>query len=390
MATIYFGADVYPSGRSANGNWQDLTQWYSDPGTPAYKSIPAIPATPLGRLPYNTDTVNSSYQNILSNVGYWNGAYPAGSWVAGSFSGNVNNCNCALAVTWGGAISSGNLQNCTVTGSLGGYAIVLTNVSASTATFGTNFPIYVSGTTTLPSTLTNVGVRLLNGTFNTNLTFNASYYDNSYQAAVIIYGGTFNGTINFTATYSFFFQANFAIFGGTINSNINTSVTGIRDYGFWGGTIGQSGDLILGTSSLRANATFNINVPSWALVQNPSITPTFSTSKNITMYSRGSQPGTWQGSYIYFGINGSTTDTNVYSGTINIYNTTESLSNYLTDLHIYSGIYSPPVTLPIINKTGGTGKGVNTALFPSTWGFLQFQPNLYVSGSSDILQSELA
>lgn len=72
MSIVYFGATVYPSGISNTGNWQDLTQWYSDVGYVGGKGTPDQPGTLLGRFPNAvTDTV-FLYISITSNVATYN------------------------------------------------------------------------------------------------------------------------------------------------------------------------------------------------------------------------------------------------------------------------------------------------------------------------------
>ena len=51
-------------------------------------------------------------------------------------------------------------------------------------------------------------------------------------------------------------------------------------------------------------------------------------------------------------------------------------------------VYNPTTTIPLVNKTGYTGKGITSV--PPTYGAPSYTPNIYISGSSDILQSELA
>jgi hypothetical protein len=105
MATVYFGAQQSASGSSPNGNWRDITQWYSNPGN---SGEGGYNGTLLNRFPNPaTDTVISS-QNILSNVGTYVGTYPNGSWAAGTtYSGKVVGNYCSFLdanAIWTGTI----------------------------------------------------------------------------------------------------------------------------------------------------------------------------------------------------------------------------------------------------------------------------------------------
>jgi len=92
---VYFGAG-YARG-AINGNWRDITQWYSSPG---YTGEGSYPGEFLNRFPNpNTDDVYL-YQNVrsTSNVGTYVGTYPNGSWQSGTtYAGTVYGRNVGIS-----------------------------------------------------------------------------------------------------------------------------------------------------------------------------------------------------------------------------------------------------------------------------------------------------
>ena len=162
MATIFFGASspVY----TANGNWQDINQWYSNLQNGSGKSITA--ATLLGRFPNAaTDTVFLA-QDVKSNVGTYTGTYPSGTWTTGTYAGSILGYAAKIDdpnATWSGAIRGyPNFCRGTFTGDLSGIGTYYLNggtftntVIFNTGTANYNFNEYSSiGSTTTPNALT--------------------------------------------------------------------------------------------------------------------------------------------------------------------------------------------------------------------------------------------
>ena len=139
MAIVYFGANIPLS--TMNGNWSDITQWYSFFGTGGKGAQPAVY---LNRFPNPaTDTVQM-IQEVKSNGGTYTGTYPSGSWTYGSYAGpiiyaNLNDPNC----TWSGTMTSGfSIQQGTVTGNLSGVSGL--NIYGGTFTNTVTFPTNTS------------------------------------------------------------------------------------------------------------------------------------------------------------------------------------------------------------------------------------------------------
>jgi len=58
MANVYFGA-FYPPTAAADGNWNNVANWYSTTGSLGGCCCGPVDGLPLGRLPNaSTDTVN--------------------------------------------------------------------------------------------------------------------------------------------------------------------------------------------------------------------------------------------------------------------------------------------------------------------------------------------
>ena len=121
-------------------------------------------------------------------------------------------------------------------------------------------------------------------------------------------------------------------------------------------------------------------------------------SSGITLGSltKGVRTNLWNGSNIAYTIYQKTSGTGTtingfnggtYTGLITIIPTTGS-TNPVSATWTTGSVYNPTAIIPLINKSGYTGKGI--ASIPPTYGAPSYTPNIYISGSSDILQSELA
>ena len=351
MANIWFGA--YVPVASQTGNWGQLNQWYSDPGD---NSKSGYPGTLLGRLPYNTDTVYCA-QDVLSNVGYWNGAYPAGSYVTGSFAGNVNNGTINTAATFSGTVNSCNMYNGTYTGAVFDPVI---NGGTFTGTIQGN--VQVGGTATITASVINVFYfRQYGGTWTAPIT---SWTTPLTSQRIQIEAGTFSPS-SVNTGYNFV-----QLYGGTITYNIlnNSNLIYVAIDG--GANISA-----LGTSFTFGSPTKAVNF----VLDGGS-------SNNYTVYQDTSpqSPSYPDRPYTYVTIG-----TGTYTGLINVLKLTANTRDPIVTAQ-NPITYSPTVTAPLINKTGGTGKGIAASSVPLSYGVSTFTPNVYISGSSDILQSELA
>ena len=350
MANIYFGANLNPSGLSGNGNWGDVTQWFSDPGqtgkSPSY-------AIPLGRLPYVGDNVNI-VQSVASNVGYWSGVYPAGSYVAGTWPTNIGNLVTDASLTtaniFSGTISSGYLYGGKFTGTV---TATLGNCLVTGTLTGS---IGVQGNPTVTGSIVNItGFRMDSGTWTYPLTSWATPYANNFM---VLNGGTFNPSS---------LSNNFA--------TLQTQNITILPTNIFAGSVLTSVYLNTGTDlSAFSNST---TITLGSLTQGCNFNIFGGSTLPWTIYQKTNGAGT-----TVIGMNSGT-----FTGLLTVIPTTVSTS----PVRVVWGtgtIYNPTTTVPLVNKTGYTGKGITSV--PPSYGAPSYNPNIYISGSSDILQSELA
>lgn len=158
MATFYFGG----VGNTPNGNWTDVSQWYSDPGF--YCSCGCgVAGTPAGSLPTSADTVVVYNQVPASNV--------------------PTTYNYA-AFTWNGIL-------------------ILDSLPAGKTW---NMPVTVIA-------MAFAAVNIVSGTFNSTVTISGY---NAYGGW--IQGGTFNGAVTVSAQ-------KFEVRGGVFNAAVNWSTS---------------------------------------------------------------------------------------------------------------------------------------------------------------------
>jgi hypothetical protein len=382
VATIYFGAQV-PVGTPNNGNWNDVSQWYSNPGSNQGKDN--YPGTLLGRLPLLTDVIyitqwvtSGVAARVLTLTGVNNGVWTG--VIAGDSSPILNKVaglNDPTA-TWAGTntvyemnIRSGTVNfNITNTyeitgGTFNGNLISFHQyISGGTFNGAVSGRINIYGNPTFNGSLTNVqALSLYSGTFTKTIT--------SWSGGSLgIFGGTYNAPSTPTAGLT-----SFSLYSGTMAQNIFTSAyTQLNVITIQGGTLSFAGDIQAG--ALGRAVQFYIN-------QDFNDGVRFAgTDKNITVYSSTGN------TYIRFGTASGPYDAGTYTGLITLLSSTGTGKPLYT---IFGGTYTPPVqTLPLINVAYSTGKGINAALLYVNPGFATFNQSIAISGSSDILQSELA
>jgi len=397
MATIYFGA--YPPIYPHNGNWNDVNQWYSGSGNNSKKN-PIAPVL-LGRLPTNADDVFVIQPTISSGVGNWVGTYPAGSWVAGSFGGTVRFFApfgtypqvTQANTTWSGSSIDGiHLPNGgTVTGRIDYVAQLGNGSNISGASFFNDALLVLSGTVTLPASLTNVSILLKSGTFTTPLSYTSAFSGSpsraiefNTSAAVNIAGGIFNAPISCPTPVANDSNFNFtkyaiSVTGGTVARSINTPDTGLRVFNINGGTFLQASDFVFGNPACEAIVRLNSSV--YPLLY-PNV---FSTSKKITIYSRGNYQNIINFTGVLIGSLEYPVSSNTYSGVITVNNTTTLPSDYRTSYNVYSGTYAPKYNLPLLTRPDKSyyvdGSSLNSMGFANnTSGFTNYNPSITVTG----------
>jgi hypothetical protein len=128
---VYFGANNPSS--PINGNWQDITQWYSNPG---FTGESTLPSTKLNRFPNPATDDVYIYQDVKTNVATYVGTYPNGSWTTDkTYSGLIYGRNAFRDpnAIWTGTIYNGNCQSGTFTGNF------ITNQGLTLTIAGGNF-----------------------------------------------------------------------------------------------------------------------------------------------------------------------------------------------------------------------------------------------------------
>jgi len=381
MATIYFGAQVPVVNQ--NGNWNDVTQWYSDMGNNQGKDY--APGVLLGRLPLLTDTIimvqwvtSGVAARVLTltgvNNGVWTGVIEGENVFTIYRNAGLND----PAATWSGTytaqqinIRSGivnfNFNNSyeisggTINGNVINY---IDNLSAGTFNGNVSGNLSIYGNPVFNGSLINIrSIAIYSGTFTKSVT-------SWSNASLGLYGGTYNSASTPTAGL-----VSFAIYAGTMAANIFTSAyTSLQVVIITGGTLSFSGDIQVGAVGRLGQAFFNNGTNYYGA--------NFTgTNKNITVYGSNTNIS------IRFGSTSGTVDAGTYTGIVTLlpYTGTNAL------VEVYGGTYSPPTQiLPLINVAYGTGKGINASTLYKNPGFATFIQKVSISGSSDILQSELA
>jgi hypothetical protein len=151
-----------------------------------------------------------------------------------------------------------------------------------------------------------------------------------------------------------------------------------------GGFLTQTEDFIFGQPGSPVYLSINTN---GATDADGNLRPAFAgTSKNITIYANTVVRSSGYSDPPQFG--GLSLDAGTYTGLIKIFVTSAS-GNGAPRAIIYGGIHRPVVTIPLLNSTSGTGKSIDSNLTPTNYGFSIYSANVYISGSSDILQSAI-
>jgi hypothetical protein len=400
MADIYFGASAPVV--AENGNWNDVNQWYSNPGNNDSKAYQ--PGTLLGRLPLLTDTCYL-VQIVTSGVA-------ARVFAITGVNNGVWTGNLRVYVNEGGGGGTG-LNDPAATWSGAAVPDIYLNVISGVVNFNFSVPYQVSGGT-------------INGTVTSAISITGGTFNNTVTNVTSLQGGTFNGTVSgainisagnpifngslvnisalqlgtgvtFTKAITSWASGNsgsIGLLGGTYNSpstptanlgfcNILTGTmaqniftpayTSLSSVTILGGTLSFAGDIQVGApgraGTLNINSTFNPYGPRFT-----------GTDKNITVYGSSSS------NLINFGSVG--IDAGTYTGLLTFLPFTGTAAALY---QVRGGTYTPPVQiLPLINVAYGTGKGINPTQIYQSYGFATFTQRLSVSGSSDILQSELA
>lgn len=357
MATVYFGARFLPT-TPHNGNWGDVQQWYSNEGDVG------VPATPLGRIPSNSDAV-ILHQNVLSNVGNWVGEYPAGSYVAGSFAGNVTGYTVAnpklqinTNATFSGTVFNADLRAGTYTGIVQGCFLGDITVSGTVTA-----AVTITANPIITGTITNVGsFTQTGGTWTYPLT---TAWGAGTTRSLTISGGVFNPSSLDNTKYIFV-----ELTGGTIiPTDIFTGEQIIRVIIGGGANLSAfSNPIVLGTPTkafdLRLQNGSNLNYVIYQDTNQSDFTPC-SAQTYIQMVS-----GVFTGQITVIPLNGRTIPPRV---------------SWL----VPTVEYNPTYTIALVNKAGGTGKGLPSNSILPAYDAPIYNPNIFISGSSDILQSGL-
>jgi hypothetical protein len=357
MANFYFGAAVKTS--PYNGNWQDLTQWYSDPGIPDnYSPTNGVPAT---TFPTSSDTVYF-YQNVTGNVATYSGTYPSGSWSTdNTFSGDTINLHTVGVGIWSGRLKGGYFG----TGTPWGELNIVGNSSNT-------LPI-INGTFGVVSPGSYFNVRFLGGVLSSNLTNSANdscfFYNGVVKSTfdtpigVYIDGNTtfYNPIkgkyISIASTCTSNIANGIQYCSGTfyqyssnvsISSDISTANMGCTNYQIFAGTFSNTNPWIFGNTSTGATVTINYQ----------NLKTPYTINKNITIYPAGT---TTLGAANM-----------VFTGLINI--VPPPGQNYLkvsSNLVCNGGTYSPPGIFYINTTPNGSNILISGNNFVQDYGFIR-------------------
>ena len=436
---IYFGARRVV--QAVDTNYRNVGNWYSDPGASGKDSYSGVL---LNRLPTQSDDI-VILNGFSSNVGYWTGGtYPTGSWV------NSNTVNNVITIDSIGYVAVNQLQaNLTFNNTVylrreQGYTTGISpgpgwkfngDLYCGQSSYNIGYPTYrqryiwpifesghvVSGNTSgslkiTPGAIFNgksitaeqsgssqeIGCVILGGTISANISGYLTIYANSNPiitsklanlAEFRLANGTFtlpiesqigtltiiDGTMNSTNLTPNI--TNFVINGGTMANKISSKCSGVS---IQGGFLTQTEDFIFGQPGSPVYLSINTN---GATDADGNLRPAFAgTSKNITIYANTVVRSSGYSDPPQFG--GLSLDAGTYTGLIKIFVTSAS-GNGAPRAIIYGGIHRPVVTIPLLNSTSGTGKSIDSNLTPTNYGFSIYSANVYISGSSDILQSAI-
>ena len=233
MATVYFGTDYRPAGWVPTGDWTDVGQWFSNPGSSGEFGDTA--GTPLGRLPTQADDVWFK-QSLLFN-------FPT-TWTGTTLSMQLGSPTVSATGTWSGSKAPGS-----------GFTPAFTVYSTSTSSPIISGPWY--GT----------GAEIYGGLVTSEVP--ASVF---YIIVVNLRGGIFAPTVAINRPDCFL-----NIFGGTLNANI----TDCKRLDMRGGTI---------NGTVRARQIFISNTST--ILNSPTIEATLSDNSSITGPSMSITTGT--------------------------------------------------------------------------------------------------
>jgi hypothetical protein len=270
-------------------------------------------------------------------------------------SGTIN-FNVTSAYEISGGTINGNVNN------------VVQNFSGGTINGNVSGDLRLTGNPVFNGSLTNVReLRIYTGA-----TLTKAISSWASGALIELYGGTFNPASVATANLGIF-----RLYAGTMGFNIFTSAyTSLFSVTLFGGTLSFSGDIQVGAPGRRGSLFIN----SSSNFYGPQFT---GTNKNITAY--GGSSGFTD---INFGSSSPVIDAGTYTGVLTFLPFTGTAPALY---QVRGGTYTPPIqTLPLINVAYSTGKGINPTLIYQNYGFATFTQRVAISGSSDILQSELA
>jgi hypothetical protein len=360
MAIVYFGA--FESVAPQNGNWQDINQWYSDPGEGGKSPNTG---TLLNRFPNATSDVVSIIQNVLTNVGTYVGTYPTGNWVTGTYAGNIGPCfNTyfpALAdpnAIWTGGISTGgggntlNIQSGTFTSSMTGMYQVILNGGTFTSSFSTrncsqitftepyfmyfNTGAVVGSSTTIPPLIWSSTASL------------------ACSELGIFRGITFSN--NFTSQRLSVGTGYWTEQTPIITTDISTAVTGLREIEF--GYVHATNNFTHPAPWIFGSSTVSIILFFLETVQ-PG-------SRPISLYMNNN-------AYVWFNFykEGRVATSSLSSITYTNLNIlpVNGVRGQIDQIGPGGLIYAPTVNIPVLTTSTGTKKTLNSDLWPNSWGF---------------------
>jgi hypothetical protein len=324
MGTAYFGA-VSPI-TTLNGDWANVSQWYSDPG---YNDDGYQAGTLLNRLPLANDQIYI-YQNVMSNAG----TVSANVYVAG---GGFND----PTAVWSGLMTVENymsIDSGTFSGNV--YTPYYVAIDIRGGTFTNTFTLSTGGLLTFANKYVGPGYIDLPLTIASNASFNTQYL-------YVYRSEAWNGNLKFQR-----FQLNKSLVTGTyppISKDISTAYTDCKyfELNFYGdqstnATLStiftNTNPIIMGTANTPCSSAYLFNL----VTDKPIIIYTdFNTSISI-----GTQNSSFYSALYNFTLLGNKRVVSYISGNATLYATKN---------------------IPIIYNS--TSKTIDSTLLPQSYGF---------------------
>ena len=350
MANFYFGALVPLSPH--NGDWQNLTQWYSDPGIPDFYY--PTNGTQATTFPTSSDLVYFN-QPVKSNVSTYSGTYPSGSWSTdNTFSGNTWNLYTQGVGIWTGQstigyITGSNQVGMTINGNGTNSLPVINGTFISTGSGDLRF----YGGTLISPIINSIPVYFYSGIIKSIFTGATSVYIdgntsiyNPIKATTLQFSSSCtsniaNGIIQCSQLIQFSPNV-------TILSDISTANTTCTNYDIAAGTFSNTNPWIFGNTSTGATVT----------IQYTGLKSPYTINKNITIYPK---------SVTYLG-----SANMVFTGLINIIPPTgQNYLNVSSNVVCGGGTYSPPGIFYINTTSNGSNILIAGNNFVQDYGFIQ-------------------